>query len=257
MKNLIHQGFEKYLIDKNGNIFNTVSKNKWGKFTKKTPRLVKSYPNKKTGYHLVVLQNKETNAKPKAFYIHRLVAECYLPNPFNLPEVNHKDFDKSNNSVENLEWVTKKQNKWHTINNKNFDGGKLYNSIINNKELFEKGIEEYKRIGRLDAIACIWDCSVTTAKKILLENEIEIYKKNLIPIYIKNELIEAYNLNKHWKPRHLKEYTLTKYNLQISSHIAYSIIKNRKSFFTKTNSFEKTEKNIIQKTVFDFANDIY
>ena len=49
----------------------------------------------------------------KKFLVHRLVAICYLPNPLNLPEVNHKDGNKLNNNVNNLEWVTRSENALH------------------------------------------------------------------------------------------------------------------------------------------------
>ena len=50
------------------------------------------------------------HGKVKFFYAHRLVAEHYIPNNYNLPQVNHKDEDKTNNCISNLEWCTSKYN---------------------------------------------------------------------------------------------------------------------------------------------------
>lgn len=50
------------------------------------------------------------NGKPRTFTIHRLVAKTFLPNPHKYPYINHKDEDKSNNTVDNLEWCTPSYN---------------------------------------------------------------------------------------------------------------------------------------------------
>ena len=54
--------------------------------------------------------NLYKNNKQKPYYIHRLVAEVFIPNPENLPEVNHKDENKLNNNAENLEWCDREYN---------------------------------------------------------------------------------------------------------------------------------------------------
>ena len=56
------------------------------------------------------------------YYTHRLIAETLIPNPQNLTEVNHIDEDKLNNSVDNLEWVTKAQNFSHRNPQRDYHG---------------------------------------------------------------------------------------------------------------------------------------
>lgn len=65
-------------------------------------------PNKQVSGYLVVHLSKNGITKP--YRISRLVAMAFIPNPDNLPEVNHKDEVKTNNCVENLEWCTCKYN---------------------------------------------------------------------------------------------------------------------------------------------------
>lgn len=81
----------------------------------------KKYPGKMiiptdngNGYKYIRLVNGE---KKKNCYIHRLVAEMFIPNPDGKKEVNHIDFNKSNNSYLNLEWVSRKENIHHSIQN--------------------------------------------------------------------------------------------------------------------------------------------
>lgn len=82
----------------------------------------------------IIIEKKET------VLIHRIVAKVYIPNPENKPNVNHIDFDPSNNAVHNLEWVTQKENVAHTHKHKrnaNFEGEKSSNSKLTDKEAYE------------------------------------------------------------------------------------------------------------------------
>lgn len=78
-----------------------------------TPRVLKTQTDNK-GYHRI----RVTVERHKmSFKVHREVAKVFLSNPNNFPQVNHKDGDKNNNSVYNLEWITNKDNAHHAIEN--------------------------------------------------------------------------------------------------------------------------------------------
>lgn len=64
------------------------------------------------GYNCPMLQK---NGVKKFEKVHRLVAKAFIPNPYNLPVVNHKDGNRSNNAVENLEWCTYSENSQHGL----------------------------------------------------------------------------------------------------------------------------------------------
>ena len=70
----------------------------------------------KNGYMQIGLTKHNVR---KMTYVHRLIAETFIENPDNKSQINHKDGDKLNNSVENLEWVTASENLKHSYENLN------------------------------------------------------------------------------------------------------------------------------------------
>lgn len=95
-------GFEGlYEISNFGNV-KSLCAGRWGYTIMRKP-----VPDK-DGYLTV---NLKKNGKYKSAKIHRLVAQAFLENPNDFPEVNHKDEDKTNNRVDNLEWCTRKYNQ--------------------------------------------------------------------------------------------------------------------------------------------------
>lgn len=101
-----------YMVSNKGRIKSLERKietrNRWGKMERRFPgKIIKPSICKRTGYYNVVLNNSDGG---KTFKVHRLVAIAFVENKNNLPQVNHKDENKINNCVENLEWCTAKYN---------------------------------------------------------------------------------------------------------------------------------------------------
>lgn len=90
-----------YEIDRQGNVYSCITT------TSRRRGLIKQHDNA-VGYKRVNLF--DNNGKPRKHYVHRLVAQAFIPNPKNKPNVNHIDCDVTNNSVENLEWCTQSEN---------------------------------------------------------------------------------------------------------------------------------------------------
>lgn len=65
------------------------------------------------GYRRVLLSSIKHEPKYERFFVHRLVASHFIPNPEGFPEVNHLDGNKANNAVDNLAWTTRQQNELH------------------------------------------------------------------------------------------------------------------------------------------------
>lgn len=78
-----------------------------------TQRILKKYVNKTNGYAYIHLSKHN---KTKVLRVHRLIAKTFIENKNNKPYVNHKDGNKLNNNINNLEWCSQKENIQHAIN---------------------------------------------------------------------------------------------------------------------------------------------
>lgn len=122
--------FDKYCINDKGELYNI-----------KTNRKLKLRPSNK-GY---LKTNISIDGKLKTVFIHRLVAEAFIDNPNNLPQVNHKDENKQNNCVENLEWCDAKYNmNYGTINERRAKSS--FRKKVNMYDLNNNLIKEFNSI---------------------------------------------------------------------------------------------------------------
>lgn len=106
-------------------------------FKHKNKGYIKSYINNK-GY---VCVHCYKNSKVYKFQIHRLLAILFIPNPDNLPEINHIDGNPKNNALRNLEWCTHQQNTQHAWNT-----GLFTNRFVNAGVKRKKATSQYQGV---------------------------------------------------------------------------------------------------------------
>lgn len=129
----------------------------------KSREIFLKFANNKQGYPFV---NLYKDNKVKLYRVHRLVAEAFIPNPENLPQVNHINGKKTDNRVDNLEWCTQKENI-----GKAWKFGLCKSNLIGN-------VNKRKKVAQIDLqnnVIKIWN-SVTEASKTLNINATSIAK---------------------------------------------------------------------------------
>ncbi len=120
----IIKDFKNYEVSNLGNVRNKITK-----------QILNPGTDKK-GYYQVSL--KQQNGKYSTKKVHRLVAQAFIPNPENKPQVDHKDNDRKNNKVENLRWASACENCWNRKStNPNGKGVYFFESI-------DKSFPEYR-----------------------------------------------------------------------------------------------------------------
>lgn len=133
-----------YLISKDGRVYS---------LKKKSLKTIDAQPN-----HYSRVQIPTTENPNKKFYVHRLVAEAYIPNPNNYDQVNHIDLNKHNNNVNNLEWCSQSMNIKHNVKNnarlsrkvEQYDiNGNLLKSFVSVKEA-----SDYSKLDNTSIIHC-------------------------------------------------------------------------------------------------------
>jgi len=172
--------------------------------------IIKSHPKRANHYKTVITQGSKSSNGYWVFMIrrpgfkrqekvHRLIARAHIPNPLNLPYINHKDANRLNNHISNLEWCTDLQNKRHAFENglvpKGEDVGlaKLTESQV--REIFNSN-KKQKELAKIYGVDQVTISSIKIRKTWRhITNEIEkgVYEKNRV--YSKELILAVFNSN--------------------------------------------------------------
>lgn len=168
------KGFENiYEVSNLGNIRNMRGK------------VLKTHKNNR-GYEMIDFTVNKVRTKK---LVHRVVMEAFVENPTELPEVNHKDEDKSNNCLGNLEWCTRSYNKQHSMKTGTYDKIYTTRNTLGKKHL-PKAKSKYHNVG-WDKSRQKWTATIRDKGKNLERKRFDTEIEAAMHV---NYLIDKYNL---------------------------------------------------------------
>ncbi len=142
----------------------------------KSKRKIRAFHPDRYGYLVI-------NIKEKTYKVHQVVAKAFIPNPENLPEVNHKDGIKSHNWVDNLEWMTKSEQMKHAIATGLFNPAKY--------------LEHVDRKGSKNGSAKLSEEKVEEIRTLLIEGNLS--QRTIAKMFdISQPQVCHINTEKHW-----------------------------------------------------------
>lgn len=190
------QDLNSYQVSDLGRIRTSGRVVKYPTYSKSTPAKVIQSANNGKGYRYVTIQIQR---KRKNYYVHRLVCAAFHVNPSNLPEVNHKDGDKTNNKASNLEWSSLQSNRDHARENNLIPFGERSTFATLKEGQVVSILNEFKRNPKANKthVAIQYGIADTTVHKIVYGKRwSRLYKKWLVDNQI--DLIEFMKSVRRW-----------------------------------------------------------
>lgn len=183
------------------------------------------------------------NVNGKTFSIHRLVALCFVPNPYNKEQVNHIDSNRSNNHYLNLEWVTNYENLKHARENGSFDEAVEASRVFKDEE-FESVLNIYFKVLSINKTGEAYGCSGEAVRMFFIrivgkDKWEEIHR--FIKLYYK---YEEWKIGRVGIIKEKKKYVVKRGNFRIGSF--YSLDE---AIFVKENFIKEADNEFFKNSI--------